>query len=237
MQNLPIAVVTGAGGGVGQETVRVLATDHQVIALARATDSLSALAAIPNVAAVHLDLLDPSEIAAVGATLVAGHPKIKVLAHTAGLTSPATLSGADAEVWRQVMGTNAIGPALLTRALLPALRAAGADVVFINSGAGKRALARNITYNSAKHALTGFTNSLRLAEPGLRVVSIFPGQIDTQMLRSSYAALQLKYDPSAYIRPASVAAAIRWVVDSGADVQITNIDLRPRRETAAAFNV
>jgi hypothetical protein len=34
-----------------------------------------------------------------------------------------------------------------------------------------------------------------------------------------------------------VAAAIRWVVDSGPDVQITNIDLRPRHETTAAFNV
>ncbi|GAA2181242.1 SDR family oxidoreductase [Brooklawnia cerclae] len=233
----PIAVVTGAGGGVGREVVRDLARDHTVIAIARSDAALAELAGIDSVVPTRLDVLDAAAIDSVGAALSAEHGRVDVLVHAAAVGSGESLEQTDAEVWNRVLGTNVVAPALLTRVLLAPLRAAGADVVFINSGAGKRALPRHPAYTSSKHALTGFANTLRLAEPALRVVSIFPGQIDTPMLRGLHADFGFDYRSEEYIRPASVAAAIRWVVDAGPDVQITNVDLRPRHEVSAQFGV
>lgn len=233
----PVAVVTGAGGGVGREVVRALARDHTVIAIARSQSALQELAQAPGVVPTHLDLLDVAELDAVGAQLASGYGRIDVLIHAAAVGSGESLEESDAAVWNRVLGTNIVAPALLTRALLVPLRAAGADVVFINSGAGKRALPRHPAYTSSKHALNGFANTLRLAEPALRVVSIFPGQIDTPMLRGLHSHFGFEYRPEDYIRPASVAAAVRWVVDAGPDVQITNIDLRPRHEVSGQFAV
>lgn len=234
---LPLAVVTGAGGGVGRETVRDLARDHRVIATARAPEALAELAGWPNVVARHLDLLDAAAIEAFAAAVAAEQPRLDVLVHAAAIGASASLEQTDAELWRRVLGTNLVAPGLLTRGLLTPLRAAGGTVVFVNSGAGKRALARHPAYNASKHGLTGLAGSLRLAEPQLRVVSVFPGQIDTPMLQRLHLELGVEHHGSEYIRPASVAAAIRWAVDAGPDVQITNIDVRPRHEVGAQFAV
>lgn len=236
-QPLPLAIVTGAGGGVGREVVRELSRDHLVIATARDGAALAELASWPNVLAEHLDLLDEAAIAGFAAGVTERYSRVDVLVHAAALGTAATLEQTDAELWRRVLGTNLVAPALLTRELLGSLRAAGADVVFLNSGAGKRALPRHPAYNASKHGLVGFTNSLRLAEPELRVVSIFPGHIDTPMLQRLHAELGIPYVAAEYIRPASVASAVRWVVDAGPDVQITNIDVRPRQEVSGQFAV
>jgi NADP-dependent 3-hydroxy acid dehydrogenase YdfG len=222
---------------MGGQVVQALATDHLVIAFARADDALTRLRRLPNVTAVKLDLLDFAAVERAGERILAEHPKIRVLAQIAATSSPVGLEESDLTLWQTTLGTNIVAPALLTRALLPGLRAGQATVVFVNSGAGKRALPDHIVYTSSKHALTGFANSLRLAESSLRVTTVFPGQTDTKMLRSDHEAKGWAFEPETYIRPDSVANAIRWVVDSGPDVQITNIDVRPRHEIAPRFSV
>ena len=76
-----------------------------------------------------------------------------------------------------------VAVAELTRLLLPALRAANGHVVLINSGAGLRANAGWGAYAASKFALRAFGDALRLEEPALRVTSIHPGRIDTDMQR------------------------------------------------------
>ena len=83
-------------------------------------------------------------------------------------------------------------------------------------------------YPATKHALKGFADSLRLDESanGVRICTVAPGPTDTPMLESMVA----DYQPERYIRPASVARAVRFVVDASDDVQLTDVAVRPRVE-------
>ena len=69
-----------------------------------------------------------------------------------------------------------IGAVALTQALLPALRRAKGQVIFVNSGAGLNVLAGMASYSASKFALRAFADSLRAEEPALRVTSVHPGR-------------------------------------------------------------
>jgi NADP-dependent 3-hydroxy acid dehydrogenase YdfG len=114
--------------------------------------------------------------------------------------------------------------------VLPLLRAAQGTVVFIGSGASTRPVPGSAVYAATKHALRAVSDVLRIDEEPhrLRVVTVAPGQTDTEMLRSMVP--DEHYAPERYIRPESVAGAVRFVVDAPADVQITDIAVRPRQE-------
>ncbi len=126
---------------------------------------------------------------------------------------------------------NVFGVAELTRLLLPALRAAGGTLVTINSGSGHRSAPTMSQYCSTKFALRAFTDALREEERGrVRVSSVHPGRVDTEM----QVALQegrgnTDYDGSLYVRPESVAAAVRFAVDTTEESIIEEITVRPVR--------
>ncbi len=111
--------------------------------------------------------------------------------------------------------------------MLPALRAANGHVVLINSGAGLRANAGWGAYAASKFALRAFADALRLEEPGLRVTSIHPGRIDTDMQRAIVASEGGEYDADAFLTPQTVARAVRNAVETPRDAHPTEIVLRP----------
>jgi NADP-dependent 3-hydroxy acid dehydrogenase YdfG len=127
------------------------------------------------------------------------------------------------------MTANVTGPAELTRALLPALRAAGGRVVFVNAVAGLHAVPNWSAYVASKAALTELADSFRLEEAahGVRVTSIYPGGIATELLRKVRGALGRPYDPAACVSPDSLAAVVATVLDAPADVDVTEIALQP----------
>jgi NADP-dependent 3-hydroxy acid dehydrogenase YdfG len=105
-------------------------------------------------------------------------------------------------------------------------------VIFIGSGAGTRPVPGSAIYTASKHALRAVADVLRIDEEPhrVRVATVAPGQTDTAMLRSMIPSDS--YEPDRYITPASVAGAVRFVVDAPDDVQITDIAVRPRQEIA-----
>ncbi len=123
---------------------------------------------------------------------------------------------------------NLLAAVELTRLLLPALRAAGAHVVFLNSGAGRRANPGWSAYAASKFGLTAFAEALRGEEPALRVTSVFPGRIDTEMQQDIYAMEGRDYSPAGLLRPETVAAAVVQAIHTPADAHPTDIVLRPR---------
>lgn len=238
-----VAIVTGAAGGVGSRTVQRLA-EHgwRVIAITRTDKDARRLSDLDGVDALHVDLADVDALAGwIHAELLTRFPlaRLDLLVHAAATAHVGPAADADASVWRRVLRTNVIAPAVLTGALLPALRAGHGSVVFVNSGAGERAVPDHAVYASSKHALRGYADTLRLEESGagVRVTTIYPGQIATKMLAGIDRALDVPFEPGRCIRPRTVADTIVWVAESGPDVQITNIDLRPRQEICAKFNV
>ncbi|WP_029150153.1 SDR family oxidoreductase [Microbacterium indicum] len=223
----PVAVVTGATGGMGGAIARDLARTHTVHALGRDADALAALAEL-GIEPHAVELADADALAAFGASL----PRVDVLVHAAAISGHVSVEDADAALWARALATNVIGPALLTRALLPALRAAEATVVFIGSGAGTKSVPGSAVYTATKHALRAVADVLRIDEERnrIRVVTLAPGQTDTAMLRASTP--EGSYTPERYIRPETVAGAVRGLVDLPADAQITDVALRPRQEIA-----
>jgi NADP-dependent 3-hydroxy acid dehydrogenase YdfG len=220
-------VVTGATGGIGSAIVQLLAgRGHRVFAMARPSAALDGLCeSTPSVIPVPVDLLRPEELP----SAVREIGRIDALIHAAGVSEVATVEGTPPDVWQQTMTVNVTGPAELTRALLPALRAARGRVVFLNAVAGLRAVPNWSAYVASKAALRELADSLRLEEAahGVRVTSIYPGGVATDLLRKVRAGLGRPYDPAQCVSPNSLAIVLASVLDAPPDVDITEIALQP----------
>lgn len=210
----PIAVVTGSSGGMGREIVADLVRDYEVIEISRRASPGHDLTSLMLPAAL------------------AGVERIDVLVHAAAIAHRRSIAEASAQDWDEHLHLNVVAPAILTRDLLQALRRAGGQVIFINSGAGQGAHPGNAVYAASKHALRAVADALRKEEPLIRVATVSPGPTDTDMLRGSMAETGQQYVPEHYIDPVEVAKAVRMVVDAGPSTQITNVDVRPRIELA-----
>ncbi|WP_336651750.1 MULTISPECIES: SDR family oxidoreductase [unclassified Leucobacter] len=224
----PVAVITGASNGMGREIARELASSHRIIAVGRDAARLDAVAEETGAETWRLDVCEEEAFA----QRIAGLDRLDVLVHAAAVSQQRAVADASADDWNQQLSVNVVAPALITKHALPLLRAAQGTVIFIGSGAGTRPVPGNAIYTAAKHALRAVADVLRIDEEPhrVRVATIAPGQTDTDMLRQLIPADA--YTPERYIRPSSVASAVRFVVDAPADVQITDLAVRPRQEIA-----
>jgi NADP-dependent 3-hydroxy acid dehydrogenase YdfG len=211
---------------MGSAIVRLFADrGAAVFAMARPSPALDALCAATSTVPAPVDLLRPEELPAAVREL----GRVDALIHAAGVSEVATVADTPPDLWQQTLTINVTGPAELTRALLPALRAARGRVVFINAVAGLHAVPKWSAYTASKAALTELADSLRLEEAahGVRVTSIYPGGIATELLRKVRAGLGHAYDPALCVSPATLAAVLATVLDAPADVDITDIALKP----------
>jgi NADP-dependent 3-hydroxy acid dehydrogenase YdfG len=142
---------------------------------------------------------------------------------------PGRIAESHVDEWRATFSVNVFGAVALTLALLPALRSARGQVVFINSGSGRKASVKMASYSASKFALHAFADSLRESEPELRVTTIFPGRVDTDMQRELVAFEGGEYDPANFLRPETVAAAVADAVATPPDGHLHEVVLRPRR--------
>lgn len=228
MTDSPVALVTGAAGGMGSAIVRDLSLTHRVIAVGRRPDALDALARETGAEAWVADLADTAGLE----ERIAGLDRLDVVANVAAISRRIPVADATRDEWAEHFQTNVTAPTLITKAALPLLRRSAGTVIFIGSGASTRPVPGSAIYTASKHALRGIADVLRIDEEPhrVRVVTLSPGQTDTPMLRASTPAES--YAPERYIRPESVAAAVRFVVEAPADVHITDLPVRPRQEIA-----
>ncbi|GLZ33106.1 short chain dehydrogenase [Lentzea sp. NBRC 105346] len=223
MSDRPVALVTGASRGIGAAVARSLAPTHDLLLGGRDRDLLEDLAdELPGARAWPVDLTS------VSSNDVAAISSLDVLVHSAGVAFLGPLAEATVDVWRQTFEINLIAVASLTRLLLPALRASGGHVVLINSGAGLQANPNWGVYAASKFALRAFGDSLRAEEQSIRVTSVHPGRVDTDMQRGVRAQEGGEYQPQYYLEAESVGQAVRTAVLAGPDAHFTEIVVRPR---------
>jgi NADP-dependent 3-hydroxy acid dehydrogenase YdfG len=224
---MPTALITGAGGGLGSAIAAALAPTHTLLLAGRPSKRLDDVARRLGAGTVALDLADTQDIQA----LVA-HSDIvdalDVLVHNAGVAFPDLFVESRIHDWRTTFEVNVIGPVALTHALLPALRRAKGQVIFVNSGAGLNVLAGMASYSASKFALRAFADSLRAEEPTLRVTSVHPGRVATAMQRQLIEFEGGKYDPKHFLRPETVARAIADIVATPPDGHVHQIVIRQR---------
>src|ERR1700738_4072227 len=213
---MPTAMITGAAGRLGSAIATALAPTHTLFLAGRPSDRLDALAAEFGATTWPIDLADTDAIPAVVEPIV----ELDVLIHNAGVAYPGRVAESTVDEWRATMSVNVVGAVALTLALLPALRAAGGHVVFINSGAGINASPGLASYTASKFALRGFAESLRNDEPSLRVTSVHPGRIATAMQEGLVAYEGADYDPLRYLQPETVAKLVADAVNSPPDAHI-----------------
>jgi NADP-dependent 3-hydroxy acid dehydrogenase YdfG len=221
---MPTAMITGASRGLGEAIAAALAPTHTLFLAGRPSDHLDEVASRFGATTWPVDLSDPDGIAAVVEPIV----ELEVLIHNAGVAYPARVAESTVEEWRDTMQVNVVGAVALTLALLPALRAARGHVVFINSGAGINASPGLASYTASKFALRGFADSLRNDEPALRVTSVHPGRIATEMQEGLVAYEGRDYDPSRYLQPETVAKVVADAVNAPEDAHVQEVIVRPR---------
>ena len=227
---LPAVLVTGANRGIGRALAHELAADHHLILAGRDQEALAALAAeLPSAETFVAELTDAGATAAAVAALdlpggLAG------LVHCAGILVSGSVAELSAADWERNFAVNVTAVSELTRLLLPALREARGTVVAVNSGSGYSAKGERGAYSASKFALRAWTDALRQEETshGVRVSSVHPGRVDTDMQHELRAAEQGEYERERYLRPATVAAAIGYVLRAPEDAVVASLDLRPR---------
>ncbi|NPT46601.1 SDR family oxidoreductase [Paraburkholderia sp. 1N] len=189
-----VAVVTGAAGGLGSAICRALAAQGATVALGyhRSQDAAASLASeLPGSGhfAVHLPVTDPAALNEAAGLIAARSGRVDILVNCAGTTQFVPhddLDGLTDSLIDDILATNVRGPFAAIRAFRPWL-AAHRDglVVNISSIAARTAMGSNVMYCASKAALDNLTASLaRALGPHIRVLSVSPGLIDTEFVRS-----------------------------------------------------
>jgi NADP-dependent 3-hydroxy acid dehydrogenase YdfG len=220
---MPTAMITGAARGLGSAIAAALAPTHTLFLAGRPSPELDAVANRFGATTWPVDLADPDAMEAVVEPIA----HLDVLIHNAGVAYPGRVAESSVDEWRATMAVNVVGAVALTLALLPALRNARGQVVFINSGAGHNVSPGLASYSASKFALRAFADSLRIDEPGLRVTSVHPGRIDTDMQRDLIAYEEREYVASQFLSPETVARVVAQVVSTPADGHVHEVVIRP----------
>ncbi len=236
LDGLRTAVVTGASSGIGAATARRLAADGwQVVAAARRSDRLAALAAgTPGIRACTLDVTDAASVMALADIA----PTCDLLvANAGGAFDLAPLADADADTWARMYDVNVLGTVRTVQALLPALRAARGQIVLTGSTAGRWVYEGGGGYVAAKHALAALRHTLRLelVESGVRVSEVAPGMVATEQFSLTRFGGDADKAAAVYagvdaLRAEDVADAIAWVASRPAHVNIDLVQLTPQQQ-------
>jgi len=183
-----VAVITGAGSGMGRAMVREFAgRGAKVAALGRTMAKLEAVAAEAGaeVLPLALDVADSAGVEAAMAAILLRWGRIDVLVNNAGvLDSYAPAHEVPLEEWHQVIATNLTGPFLMCRAVLPGMVAQGKGVIVnIASISSHSAAGGGSAYTASKHGVLGLTRQLcfEYGPLGVRVNAICPGATATPM--------------------------------------------------------
>lgn len=191
-----VVVITGAGGGMGSTAARTFAAaGHRLVIADLAQDRLDEVAADvrssypgTDVLTITLNIADEDSVAAAADSVRKWAGKVDVLANIAGTeqSGTAVVDMSTAE-WDRVHNINLRGLFLMCRAFVPLMpRHSGAAIVNIASWWGRRAHGLYAAYCTSKAGVIFFTQSLalELAEHGIRVNAVAPGNINTRMLQS-----------------------------------------------------
>ena len=235
-----VALITGAGRGIGRATALLFAREGADVLLAsEVRDEIDAVAAEVQAlgrAAVPApaDLCDEGQVAALARTALETMGRVDALVYSAGVAVHGAVVTLPTESWDLNFAVNVRGMFLLTRALLPQfLERRSGTIVNIASKLGKEGSALRAAYAASKHAVIGFTSSLalELKPHGIRVNTICPGPVATPLRARNYP----NEDPRTLTQPEEVARAILYLSceDSAAingaaiDVAWKGLDILP----------
>ena len=227
-----VALVTGAGSGIGRETVRLLAAEGaRVVCLdvdkRRVEEIAAELSGAGHEVLGHCcDVSDPSACNDAVAGALEQFGRLDVLCNVAGIAMMRPIDEVDDALWNRVIGVNLAGPFYLCRAAVPALAESRGNIVNVSSQAGLKGYSHLSAYAAAKGGLVMLTRALavELAPRNVRVNCVCPGAVLTNIgdsiqasgaLDPQLAAAMMQRNP-AISPPEDVARAIVFLASDDA---------------------
>jgi NAD(P)-dependent dehydrogenase (short-subunit alcohol dehydrogenase family) len=179
-----VVVVTGSSTGIGRACAVALDRQgfHVLAGVRKEADGESLEAAAAGLEPVIVDVTDAATIEALRAKVEAEHGgRLAGLLNNAGISVAGPVEGVPVDEWRRQFEVNVIGQVAVTKALLPALRAAKGRVAFMSSVGGRNAIGLLGPYGASKHAIEAIGDSLRqeMQPFGVNVAIIEPGSVAT----------------------------------------------------------
>ncbi len=233
----PIALVTGAGRGIGRAIAERLSQAGLRVALtARSDAELAATAAACRGPALVLpaDITSATAVDEVFSTVERAWGPVAVLVASAGAAYSARLEKTPDSEWQRLLDVNLTAPFRCVRRAVPAMRAAGyGRIVVIASSAARLGEPYIAAYAASKHGVLGLVRSAaaELAGSGVTVNAVCPGYVDTAMTAATVRnivsstgrsteqarqALERKQPIGRLITPEEVAAAVWFCIENGA---------------------
>ena len=213
-EGVRLALVTGAGSGIGQAVAQRLAqAGYRVIGTVRDAERARALteAARPihggQLEFVALELTSPDQVAALASSLERGGG-VDLVVQNAGYGVFGAVETVDGAAVERQFAVNVLGPLELLRRLLPGLRARKGRIIWIGSLAGRISLPFQGHYSATKFAIAALSDALRmeLRPHGVRVTCVEPGDFATGFT-ASRAVIDAASSPYANAHAACLAAA------------------------------
>ena len=218
-----VAIVTGAGSGLGRATAQRLAKEGALVAcLDIDEDGAKQTDAGP---AITCDVADPASVESAVARAVSELGRPSVVVNAAGIGRFARTEEAPVDDWLRIVGVNLTGCYLMARATVPHLLDGGGVIVNVASTAGLMGQPYSAAYVASKHGVVGLTKALaaEYLRRGVRVVAVAPGGMDTPMVAGwmlpegiDYREIAHLGSPMGMSKPEEVAGTIAYVASDEA---------------------
>ncbi|HXG52870.1 MAG TPA: 3-oxoacyl-[acyl-carrier-protein] reductase [candidate division Zixibacteria bacterium] len=186
-----MALVTGAGRGIGRAVALALAREGAYVVMNYRGNRTAAEAALAAVSAAGgrgelcpFDVSDAAQVDEAVKKIVDRHQKIDILVNNAGITSDNLLVRVKPDEWEQVIGTNLRGVVFCTKAVCRVMiRQRRGRIISLSSVVGQTGNAGQSLYAASKAGIIGFTKAVarEVAERGITVNAVAPGFIETEM--------------------------------------------------------
>ena len=194
--NGKIAIVTGAGQGIGQAVAEKLAAEGAIVVVTDLDEAnaVQTAAALPDAMAIRADVTDRHGVQAMVDQVMEQFGRVDVLVNNAGWDKASPFIDSDPDDWDRAIAINLYGVLHTAKAVLPIMAEQGSGaVVNLGSDAGRVGSSGEAVYSAAKGGVIAFTKSLarEMARHQVRVNCVCPGPTDTALF-ASFAGPRLR---------------------------------------------